>query len=66
MSNEELEIIYPEENMPHEVCEVVCLKCLRRWIVAYPTQTLLKDLLCQCGCRGFVIKTGQTINDEED
>ena len=66
MNNDKLEIVYSEENLPHEVCEVVCLKCLHRWIAVYPTQTLLKDLECQCGCKGFVIKTGQTINYDDD
>ena len=63
---EELEIVYDESNLPHEVAELVCLKCLHRWIGVYPTQTLLKDLECQCGCKGFVIKTGQTIETESE
>lgn len=53
-----------DENLQHEVCEVICLKCLRRWIAVYPTETLLKNLECQCGQVGYVIKTGQTIFDE--
>ena len=66
MGNDELEIVSNEEYLPHEVCEVVCLKCLHRWIAVYPTQTLLKDLECQCGCVGYIIKTGQTIGREEE
>ncbi len=50
-----------EENLPHEVAELICVKCLRRWIGVYPTETPLKRLECECGCRGYVIKTGQTI-----
>lgn len=65
-NNEELEIVYNDTNKPHEVCELVCLKCLHRWIGVYPTQCLLKDLECQCGCKGFVIKTGQTIESEAE
>ena len=61
MENEELEIVYDDSELPHEVCEVVCLKCLHRWIAVFPTQCLLKDIECQCGAKGFVIKTGQTI-----
>lgn len=50
-----------ESNLPHEVAELICLKCLSRWIGVYPDKTLLKDLECKCGAVGYVIKTGQTI-----
>ena len=63
---EELEIIPNEEYLTHEVCEVICLKCLNRWIAVYPQKTLLKKLECKCGAIGFVIKTGQTISESED
>lgn len=43
-------------NKPHIVSEVVCLKCLKRWIAVRPEETLLKDLECpQCGEIGFAI-----------
>lgn len=61
----ELHIVSNEEYLPHEVSEVICLKCLRRWIAVYPSQTLLKELECQCGEIGFIIKTGQTIDESE-
>lgn len=54
-----------EVNLPHEVAELICLKCLHRWIGVYPQSTLLKDLECKCGEVGYVIKTGQTIESEE-
>ena len=60
----ELHIVSNEECLPHEVSEVICLKCLHRWIAVYPSQTLLKELECQCGEIGFVIKTGQTIPED--
>ncbi len=50
-----------ESNLPHEVAELICLKCLSRWIGVYPEKTPLKDLECKCGAVGYVIKTGQTI-----
>ena len=65
-NNEELEIIYDDTNKPHEVAELICLKCLHRWIGVYPVRALLKDLECQCGCVGSVIKTGQTLPDKLD
>lgn len=50
------------ECEPHLVSEVVCLKCLHRWIAVYPAQTLLKQLECgKCGEKGYVIKTGQEL-----
>lgn len=55
-----------EEYLPHEVCEVICLKCLKRWISVYPEKTPLKELECPCGEVGYVIKTGQTLPDVDD
>ena len=54
-----------ESNLEHEVAELICLKCLDRWIGVYPQETLLKDLECKCGAIGYVIKTGQTLKDGE-
>ncbi len=54
-----------EERLPHEVSELICLKCLDRWIGVYPEKTLLKDIECKCGAVGFVIKTGQTLDGGE-
>ena len=56
-----------EEYLEHEVSELICLKCLSRWIGVYPAETLLKDIECKCGSVGYVIKTGQTlIEDDSD
>lgn len=53
-----------EDNLPHEISEVICLKCLNRWIAVYPEEVLLKDLQCpKCEETGYVIKTGQTLPD---
>ena len=57
-------IIDFEVNMEHEVAELICLKCLHRWIGVYPSATLLKDIECTCGAVGYVIKTGQTLENE--
>ena len=57
-------VISIDANLPHEVSEVICLKCLSRWIAVFPEKTLLKDLECTCGEVGYVIKTGQTIDAE--
>lgn len=54
-----------EKNMEHEVSELICFKCLNRWIGVYPSKTLLKQLECKCGAIGYVIKTGQTIEEQE-
>lgn len=52
-------IIGIDENRPHKVSEVICVKCGRRWISVRPEGTLLKDLECpDCGA-GWVIMTGE-------
>lgn len=55
-----------EVNLPHEVAELICLKCLHRWIGVYPESVLLKDIECKCGAIGYVIKTGQTLSEQGD
>ena len=54
-----------EVRYPHEVSELICLKCLDRWIGVTPVGVLLKDMTCVCGEKGYIIKTGQTILDSE-
>lgn len=57
-------IIDIEENLPHKVSEVICVKCGKRWISVRPEKTLLKELECpKCG-RGFVIETGEEMEGE--
>jgi len=59
-------IIDIEEYMPHVVREVICLKCLSRWIAVYPEKVLLKQIGCpKCGFVGYVIATGQEIMEDE-
>ena len=57
-------IIPIEEVMPHKVSEVICVRCGHRWISVRPSMTQLKDLECpNCG-PGFVIETGQELEEE--
>ena len=50
---------------PHKLSEVICVKCGRRWLAARPEGVLLKTLECpQCPNIGFVIETGETINEK--
>lgn len=52
-----------DEYRVHKVSEVICVKCGKRWISVRPVKTLLKELECEnCG-RGFVIETGEEMND---
>lgn len=55
-----------ERDIPHEVSEVICLSCLNRWIAVYPENVLLKDIECECGATGYVIKTGQTLDTKKE
>lgn len=52
-----------DEKLPHEVSEVICVKCATRWISVRPVGTLLKDLECiTCREAGAVIETGQDLD----
>lgn len=55
-----------EKNLPHKVSEVICLKCLTRWICIRPCSVMSKKIEC-CGCnlQGFVIETGDFYGGEE-
>lgn len=55
-------IVPIEANMEHTVSEVVCLKCLSRWICVRPSSVLLKEIECSCGNTGYVIETGQDLD----
>lgn len=57
-------ILNISQNEEHEVAELMCLKCFSRWIGVYPTSVPLKNIECKCGATGYVIKTGQTIEEE--
>lgn len=51
-------------DKPHEVSELLCVRCLKRWIGVYPAGLLLKEIECpNCGEAGGVIKTGQELED---
>lgn len=50
------------ENQPHVVSEVICVRCCKRFISVRPENILLKDIECpDCGA-GAVIETGQSID----
>lgn len=54
------ELIDINNNIPHKVSEVICIKCLHRWIAVRPATSKLKNLEC-AGCheQGYVIETGE-------
>lgn len=53
-----------EANKPHDISEVICVGCGKRWTAIRPVGTRLKDLECvNCGA-GKVIETGEKIFDE--
>ena len=58
------DIIEFERDLPHDISELICLKCFHRWIGVYPSSTWLKDLQCKCGEIGYVINTGQILDEE--
>jgi len=54
------------DYQPHFVSEVVCLRCLRRWISVRPEDVMLKDIACLACGPGFVIETGEYFGEVED
>ena len=64
MDNSDTKIIDINKDVLHRVSEVICVKCTYRWLAVRPITTLLKDLECPwCGKQGFVIETGEIINE---
>ena len=55
-------IIDINDNIPHKVTEVICIKCYKRWIAVRSVNTKLKDLECPTCGKGYVIETGEIIN----
>jgi len=59
-----MSIIPIEEGMEHIVAETICVKCWERGIAVYPEFVHLKDLECEnCG-PGYVILTGENLNEK--
>jgi nitrite reductase/ring-hydroxylating ferredoxin subunit len=56
-------IIDIAEGLPHKVSEVICVKCGKRWLAIRPEESLLKDLECPKHHSGFVIETGEILED---
>jgi len=60
-------IIQLETYLPHKTSEVICVKCYKRWIATRPVNVLLKELECpNCEKIGYVIETGEIIDEEEN
>ena len=54
------ELIDINNNIPHKVSEVICIKCLHRWIAVRPVTITLKNLECAwCHEQGYIIETGE-------
>lgn len=59
-------IIDIESNQPHKTSEVICVKCFNRYWCVRPVGVWLRDLECQkCG-PGFMIETGQEIDENNN
>jgi hypothetical protein len=48
-----------EAKRQQVVSEVICIKCMKRWIGVWPKTTLLKELECEICGQGYVIQTGE-------
>ncbi len=59
----DMNIVQLDEYRPHKVSEVICVRCGKRWISVRPAGTLLKEIECpECG-EGFVIETGEELEN---
>lgn len=57
---------FSDEYDPHTVAEAMCWKCGKRWIAAFPSATLLKELECPgCGEVGHAFLTGQDVAQDD-
>jgi len=58
------QVIDLDSRRPHKVSEVICVKCLHRWIAVRPDATSLKELECpDCAFVGAAIETGETVEE---
>lgn len=54
------------QNQPHTLSEVICVKCGFRWWAVRSSDTLLKRLECpSCTIPGYVIETGERIKEKD-
>lgn len=47
----------------HIIAETICVKCGHRSIAVYQDGTLLKDLECEACGAGYIILTGENLNE---
>ena len=57
------DVVNLEANKPHVVREVICIKCHHRSIAVAPLNMPLRDYGCETCGPGFVIMTGQPIDE---
>lgn len=61
------QIIDIEDQQPHKVSEVICVHCGKRWICVRPKSVALAVIKCpECTNQGYVIETGETLNEYEE
>jgi hypothetical protein len=53
--------IRPSIETSDKIPELMCMKCGLRWFHADPIVTALADMSCECDERGWIIKTGETM-----
>lgn len=57
------DIIRIEKNMPHVSREIICVKCLARFVSVAPAALLLRNMECGgCGEVGYCVDTGQGVD----
>lgn len=67
MATQESKVINFNDNQPHKVSELICVKCSMRWLSVRPVDVRLKFLECpNCGVAGGVIETGEILLTEDE
>ena len=56
-------LLEKEAILPHVYSEVICVKCFHRYICVRSESVLLKDLECESCGSGYIIETGQPMED---
>lgn len=56
-----------EEVAGGDICEMVCLMCLNRFVAFKPESVLMKTMICPgCGKAGYLIETGEYMREALD
>ncbi len=65
-SEDDIEQLAYEGELPHMWGELMCIRCMNRYIGVWCAETPLKKLHCETCGPGFIIDTGQVFDEDDD